>query len=119
MWNGCANALEFLDQLVGRRRVMGSLSLEASRRRAETFGEFFSSKTRLLRETIDAEVFQQSHAPDDPAASFSEPPELLQYFPKVTSADVTRLIMQSPTKSCKLDPPKPASLNDCTSSVLP
>ena len=48
-----------MNQLVGRRHVMDSSPPEASKKRAEAFGEFLSSKICLLREFLDAEASQK------------------------------------------------------------
>lgn len=106
-----------LDQLVGRHRVKESPPLEASLKRAEAFNEFFSSKIRILRETVDAEALRLLAPPDDPNVLSPRAPDQLQFFPPVSSAEVIRLILQSPTKSCRLDP-LPCSLLKRTVHII-
>ena len=80
----------FMDQLVGRNRVTDSLPPAASLKRAIAFGEFFSAKIRLLRESMDAEVTLED---DPPVLSDTSSPMCLESFNAVYPADVARVIM--------------------------
>ena len=95
---------KLMNQLFRRHRATESLHPGTLKKRAEAFGEFFSSKIRLLRVSWRWSLPEGSFFPGDADAIINFFPELLQFFLLVTLYDVTKLIMVSPTKTCKLYP---------------
>lgn len=90
--------------LGGRRHVMDSSPPGASKKRAEAFGEFFSSKIRLLRESLDAEASQKEVLLGDTGGFIHRSHDVLQSFSPISPTEVMQLTSKSPTKSCELDP---------------
>ena len=64
---------------------------------ADRFVEFFTEKIEKIRSTFSASVNLQHITPDSPPPMFST-------FSTVTEDQVTKIITNSPSKSCSLDP---------------
>ena len=64
---------------------------------ADRFVEFFTEKIEKLRTTFSASANLQHITPDSP-------PAMLSTFSTVTEDQVTKVITNSPSKSCSLDP---------------
>ena len=64
---------------------------------ADRFVEFFTEKIEKIRSTFSASVNLQHITPDSPPPMFSS-------FSTVTEDQVTKIITNSPSKSCSLDP---------------
>lgn len=95
---------KLMNQLIGWCRATESLHLGTSKKRPEAFGEFFSSKIRLLRESLEAEASLKEVSLGDTDAIINFFPELLQPSSPFTLYEVKNLITESPTTTCKLDP---------------
>ena len=64
---------------------------------ADGFVEFFTEKIEKIRSTFSASADLQDITPDSPPPMFST-------FSTVTEDQVTKVITNSPSKSCSLDP---------------
>ena len=64
---------------------------------AERFVEFFTEKVEKIGSTFPISLNLQHITPDSPPPMFST-------FSTVTKDQVTKIIMNSPSKSCSLDP---------------
>ena len=80
---------------------------------AQQFTTFFSDKVTKLRANIPP-VNQSPHFPQ-PSAT---PPSFLDFRP-TDSDEITKLILQSPTKQCELDPIPTSILKQATSVLAP
>lgn len=76
--------------------------LEASIRRAEAFGKFFSSKTRCYERPSTLRLYGCGFLLTNLIFNLYE--KQLHFFPPVSYSEVTHLIFKSLAKSCRLDP---------------
>ena len=100
-----------INNLLHRSAITSLPNLSSVTSIAQQFANFFSEKVTKLRTSIQA-VNQSPHSPQPPKS----PPKLTELRP--TDIDeVTKLVMQSPTKQCELDP-IPTSLLKQSISIL-
>ena len=64
---------------------------------ANRFVDFFTEKIEKIHSTFPTSLKSQHISPDSP-------PQVLSTFSTVTEDQVTKIIMDSPSKSCSLDP---------------
>jgi hypothetical protein len=81
---------------------------------AANFGSFFVNKISLIRTSFPS---TGSHTPDARPPGYPDLPELTVFSP-VSEAEVRRLIMNAPTKSCDLDPIPTPLLKTCIDVLL-
>ena len=87
-----------INTLLHRSHVPSFPNLSSISSIAQQFTTFFSDKVTKLRATISP-VNQSPHFPQPPVT----PPSFLQFRP-TDPDEITKLILQSPTKQCELDP---------------
>ena len=100
-----------INTLLHRSAVPALPNLSSISSIAEQFTTFFSDKVTKLRSAIPP-VNQSPHFPQP-----SVPPPPFLHFRPTDPDEITKLVMQSPTKQCELDP-IPTSLLKQTISVL-
>ena len=83
---------------------------------ADDFQRFFQAKVQAVRDsTAAAASFMPDVGPaDDPSGTF-----VLGTWRAVSSGEVRKLVMESPAKSCSLDPMPTYVLRDCLDALLP
>ena len=100
-----------INNLLHRSAIPSLPNLSSVTSTAQQFANFFSEKVTKLRTSIPS-VNQSPHSPQPPHS----PPKLTELCP--TDIDkITKLVLQSPTKQCELDP-IPTSLVKQSISVL-
>ena len=78
----------------------------------DRFCMFFSQKIQNIRQDLDA-------YPSEPSAfSLYDGPKLCLFEP-VTEGEFRKVIIESPTKTCMLDPIPPSLTKECLSDLLP
>ncbi len=84
----------------------------------EKFADFFSDKIMIIREKLNAENNQRTnHTPHEHEENHSFPS--LNNFAEASEEEIRKLIIESASKSCDLDPIPTWLLKDCIDSLLP
>ena len=102
-----------INTLLHRSPVPSLPNLSSISSIAQQFTTFFSDKVTKLRATISP-VNQSPHFPQPPVT----PPSFLQFRP-TDPDEITKLILQSPTKQCELDPIPTSILKQAISVLAP
>ena len=85
---------------------------ESSKSLADHFATFFSNKIMKIRESFSSsESCNRVHPPFDPPT--------LTIFTQVTQDEIGKIISNSPTKSCLLDPLPTFLIKECIDILLP
>ncbi len=88
-------------------------SHESIEKLANDFGNYFIQKIEAIRHEIDA---QQANPPDFPSAPTCD---TFSTFRTLSQSEVRKLVMESKTTSCELDPIPTALLKDSIDIILP
>ena len=86
---------------------------ESIQQLADDFGDFFVAKINNIRSEIDV---QNAALPDLPVTPSCE---CLSTFETLSESDVRKLVMESKTTSCALDPIPTSLLKQCIECILP
>jgi hypothetical protein len=85
---------------------------------AQDFSDFFSDKIERIRDNINSES-QSEVCTENLQADVDTTMTLLEGFTSVSEEEVTRIIKNSPNKSCELDPIPTWLLESCLQELLP
>ena len=86
---------------------------ESIQQLADDFGDFFISKIEKIRLEID------SQNADPPVLPMTPSCECLSTFETLSESEVRKLVMESKTTSCALDPIPTSLLKQCIDCILP
>ena len=109
--SSCKDLFHITDQLSGKKKDNTLPSSIPPVDLPNTFGDFFSTKIRRLRDEPDA----TSGQPD--FLVFCGP--TLETFSLVTGQQVKNIILKAPKKSCMLDPVPTYLVHECLDDLIP
>ena len=100
--------------LLGRSKSTVLPEHESSKELANRFGAFFTEKIVKIRQNLTSSDGASTN--DIPAVPTI--PQLTEFAP-VTEAELRKVILKSPSKSCDMDPLPTYLLKDCLDALLP
>ena len=106
------------NQLLGKKSGSSLPEHVSSKTLAETFSTYFTTKIAKIRESLGLDDTNTALSQDvaDHADSMHS---VLESFNLATEAEVHKIITQSPTKSCEIDPLPTSLLKDCLNELVP
>jgi hypothetical protein len=122
--DGCGNdqkaLFRIIDEILGRKKERSLPPNSSLKDVLDRFSTFFHSKISNIRRNLDTENDMiTSHHPTVLPVNDPTPTGILSTFTPLTTDDVLRIIMKSPTKSCELDPIPTWLLKKIVDSLLP
>ena len=107
-----------VDSLLHNKTTTTLPSRESDLELANKFNDFFATKITNLRDKMSSNIGTEQHQPAESEISPHISQELTEFRP-ATEKEVEKVIKNSKSKQCKLDPIPTQLLKDCLEALLP